>query len=69
MKPRNSLGPDQEENPARKESVSVASIVAKVKIVLVKIAFVQIDHCESRHITMICHQPYSGWYADNASDT
>ena len=66
MKLKHDLGPDQEENPARKKSVGLGSIVGSIvaSIVARSSCFV-----ESLLTNMRTHQPNSGRDADKACDT
>ena len=66
---KNSVGPDQEENPARKKSVGLGSIVAMIAGIVSNIVPRSRCFVESLLTNMRTDQPNSGRDADKASDT
>ena len=69
MKLKHDLGPDQEENPARKKSVGLGSIVAMIASIVSNIVPRSRCFVESLLTKMRTDQPNSGRDADEASDT
>ena len=69
MKLKNSFGPDQEENPARKKSVGLGSIVAIIASIVSNIVPRSSCFVESLLTNIRTHQPNSGRDADKASNT